>query len=72
MLLRLKWWWARLLLLLILIERLLGAVCVVADVVSRVNSGVPVRRAIRVVVAVVALAVGECFYDSPPLKPSIA
>ena len=58
MLLRLERRRARLLLLLILVERLLGAAVVVLDVVSRVEFGVLVRRAVRVVVAVVALAVG--------------
>ena len=58
MLLRLKRRRARLLLLLILIERLLGAAVVVIDVVPRVDSGIRVRRAVRVVIAVVALTVG--------------
>ena len=58
MLLRLKRRRARLLLLLILVERLLGAAVVVIDVVPRVDSGIRVRRAVRVVVAVVAPTVG--------------
>ena len=58
MLLRLERRRARLLLLPILVKRLLGAVVVMVDVVSRVEFGVLVRRAGRVVVAIVALALG--------------
>ena len=58
MLLRLKRRRERLLLLLILVKRLLATAVVVVDVVPRVDSGVLVRRAVRVVVAVVALTVG--------------
>ena len=58
MLLRLKRRRARLLLLLILVERLLGITVVAVDVVARANSGVLVRRAVRVVVAFVALSEG--------------
>ena len=58
MLLRLKRRRAWLLLLLILVERLLGAAVVAVGIVSRINSGVFVRRAVKVVVAGVAFAVG--------------
>ena len=58
MLLRLKRRRARLLLLPIQVERLLEAAVVVVDVAPRVDSGILVRRAVRVVVAVVALTVG--------------
>ena len=57
MLLRLERRRARLLLLLIFVKRLLGA-AVVVDVVSRVEFGVLVRRAVRVIVAIVALSIG--------------
>ena len=58
MLLRLKPRRKQLLLLLILVERLLGAAVAVVDVVANIDSGVLVRRAVRVVVSVVTLAVG--------------
>ena len=58
MLLRMEWQRARLLLSLILVEKLLRAAVVVTDVVSCVEFVVLVRWAVRVVVAVVALAVG--------------
>ena len=58
MLLRMEWQRARLLLSLILVEKLLRAAVVVTDVVSCVEFVVLVRWALRVVVAVVALAVG--------------
>ena len=57
-LLMLEWQRARLLLSLIFVERLLETAVVVADVVSCVESGILVRGELRVVVAVVALAVG--------------
>ena len=57
MLLRLKRRRARLLLLLILVKRLLEAAVVVVDVVARVDPGVLVRRAVRVVVAIITFTV---------------
>ena len=58
MLLRMGWQRARLLLSLILVETFLRATVVVTDVVSCVEFVVLVRWAVRVVVDVVALAVG--------------
>ena len=58
MLLRMGWQRARLLLSLILVEKFLRAAVVVTDVVSCVEFVVLVRWAVRVVVDVVALAVG--------------